>query len=226
MNELNSEMDIKIFEFAYELALRDATIRTAYKGNKDELRKNRKAKSILKKYIDGIINGESTNFDTVASDIEQSFENYVKPKKDDEEDVTFTFGNTQKLINMTVKYMYITTYNNEELRDKFKVCHCPLDTKMREEVLKQLKALSNENDLCEEKRREVLEHIKALKECNFSECAWSRIDKNIKIKNCKNEHKKKSYDIYDRFQAAVKFLADKQGISPIEFDYQNWLPDD
>ncbi len=208
---MSDNMNDKIFEFAYELALRDATIRTAYGGDKDKLRENKNAKIMVKDYINGIIKAEPIEFDAVAENVEESFKNYVKPKKDDEKSVTFTFGNTQKLINMTAKYMYIATYNNKELRKNFKCCHCPLDSKMRDVVRKELKKISEGGALNEEQKNTALNHMKELRKYKFGDCAWSRITKDNK-------------GVYEEFQNAVKFIADKDGIYPIEFDYKNWSP--
>lgn len=197
---MDSDIGNKIFEFAYELALRDATIRTAYKGNKAVLRRNNTAKKIIKDYIDSIIKGEPTDFDSVASDVEQSFTEYVKPKK---ENVIFTFGNTQKLINMTVKYMYIATYDNEKIRDRFKNCHCPLDSYMRDKVWAEIKNCDDSD---------IAECRNFLSKHRFYNCSWSKI-------------KSDGREIYDKFQETVRFLAEREGITPVNFDYKYWNAD-
>lgn len=207
---MSCNMNDKIFEFAYELALRDATIRTAYEGDKDKLRENKIATTELKGYIDGIINGNPIEFDEVAEKIEESFkEDYVLRKKDSKKPAAFTFGNTQKLINMTAKYMYIATYNNEELRKNFKCCHCPLDTKMRDVVRTKLKEMSENSALNEEQKNIALKHMEKLRKYKFGNCAWSRITKDNK-------------GVYEEFQNAVNFITDINKIYPIEFDYINW----
>ena len=48
----------------------------------------------------------------------------------------FTFGNAQKLINMTAKYYYISCCMNSAKRENFKYCHCPVDCLLLEKVWK------------------------------------------------------------------------------------------
>ena len=47
-----------------------------------------------------------------------------------DEDNHFTFGNAQKLVNMTAKYMYLRSYGDPNERKLFKFCHCPMDGTM------------------------------------------------------------------------------------------------
>lgn len=47
-----------------------------------------------------------------------------------DEDNHFTFGNAQKLVNMTAKYMYLRSYGDSNERKLFKFCHCPMDGTM------------------------------------------------------------------------------------------------
>lgn len=70
-----------IFDFVYELALRDAVMRTAYLGDKSELRKCQKAKKIVIEYADDIINGnhfDDNNFYEAAQNLCVSFKGYIK----------------------------------------------------------------------------------------------------------------------------------------------------
>ena len=39
----------------------------------------------------------------------------------------FTFGNAQKLVNMTAKYMFLRAYGDNGERSKFEGCDCPMD---------------------------------------------------------------------------------------------------
>lgn len=40
----------------------------------------------------------------------------------------FTFGNAQKLVNMTAKYMFISTFMDQDSRWRFEDCDCPMDS--------------------------------------------------------------------------------------------------
>lgn len=200
-------VDDKIFEFIYTIAMRDATLQKAYeligyktsKGakkpddyKKEELLQNSTAKDIIREYIDNIIAGNNLNFYDVEKDVEKSFDSFIKGKKYLS---SFTFGNCQKLINMTVKYFYIVTYSDPAIRSHFNDCHCPMDNVM-------IKAIKNE----------LKKDNKSLKDFgvkNDDLKSWS------KIVNSNTSQ-------YDAFQEIVKYLAQKQGVSPIEYDYLMW----
>ena len=54
----------------------------------------------------------------------------------------FSFGNAQKLINMTIKHIYLHTYTIDSLgfpsiRERFRYCHCPMDSIMLQDVWKR-----------------------------------------------------------------------------------------
>lgn len=189
--EQKIEVDKLIFDFVYELALRDAVMRTAYKGDKSELRKCQKAKIEVRKYANSIFNEKSINYYDVAKNLCYEF-NYGKSGEPQ-----FTFGNAQKLLNMTMKYLYITCYKNDELREKFKNCHCPMDRIMIDKVKKEFKNCS---------RKEKDEYIG-----KFKDKPWSKLtsaDEDI--------------DAYKQFQDTVKSLAAKQKLFPLEYDYLLW----
>lgn len=201
-------VDDKIFDFIYTIAMRDATLQKAYeligyktsKGakkpddyKKEELLQNSTAKDIIREYIDNIIAGNNPNFYDVEKDVEKSFDSFIKGKKYLS---SFTFGNCQKLINMTVKYFYIVTYSDPTIRSHFNDCHCPMDNVMINMAIKELnksgKTLANFNTTNANLRK-----------------SWSRI-----VQENKSQ--------YDAFQEIVKYLAKQKGVSPIEYDYLMW----
>ena len=143
------DLDEKIFNFAYEFALRDATLQNAYTGSLDVLRKNAEAKRILRSYIDTIFAGNANDglFWETAQRIEASFAEFLDGRQP-----RFTFGNTQKLINMTTKYMFIACYQNGGLRRSFAACHCPMDRIMVERVIKELERVFAVSSSFEERR--------------------------------------------------------------------------
>lgn len=185
-----------IFNFIYELSLRDATLQKAYAGSLDELRNNDKAKGYVKEYIDKLMNNElnDNSFLETAEKVENAFDGY-KP--------TFTFGNVQKLINMSVKYMFIACYNNKEARELFRLCHCPMDSIMVDVVINQLKEKGEFNNLLKGK-------------ATFLRQGWSK----IKSEGCYSRGELPEQ--YERFQKIVRFLADEEGCNPIEYDYKMW----
>ncbi len=130
MNKENKEY---IFDFAYHMALNDATLQKAYFGKKKDIEEIKEVRSTVKNYIDSIFNGKKKDFESVSKEIE----NEVVGKN-------FSFGNIQKLINMTAKYMYISCYADESVRNKFSDCHCPMDGIMRDNVFRIYKILFGE----------------------------------------------------------------------------------
>ena len=186
-------IDHYIFEFAYENAMRDATLRTAYNGDKNKLRKNTKSKELIKEYIDMIIKGETPCFYSAEKIVENSFS----------KNEPFTFGNTQKLINMTVKYMFISTYSNQSLKQHFNNCHCPMDGKMIKMVKKKAAELSELNDI--------------LSKYGQRNRGWKSF-----LKETWSTYTQEDVDRYNLFQDLIKCLADHDGISPIEYDYKYW----
>ena len=56
------------------------------------------------------------------------YETRFKTELSKEEISGLTFGNIQKLINMTMKYLYIRYY--DECRENFRCCHAPMDNRM------------------------------------------------------------------------------------------------
>lgn len=202
-------VDDKIFDFIYTIAMRDATLQKAYELKKDGLTdekkksneykkelllKNEAAKSIVRGYIDDIIAGNNPCFYAVEKKLERSFDEFVE---EHELYLTkFTFGNCQKLINMTVKYFYIVTYSDPTIRSHFNDCHCPMDNVMINMAIKELnksgKTLTSFNTTSANLRK-----------------SWSRI-----VQGNKSQ--------YDAFQEIVKYLAEQQGVSPIEYDYLMW----
>ena len=130
-------MDNQIFNFAYLLAFRDATTRNAYKNvNKEPEETFREIKEFLyfkckcrvHQYIRDI-------FEAKYPDPIECIECVCKyTHKVHNHTYNFSFGNAQKLVNMTAKYMYLACYNDEEKRILFKNCDCPMDGIMIKKV--------------------------------------------------------------------------------------------
>ncbi len=201
------ELQKTIFDFAYGAALGDATGQKAFEGKKKPLRHNEKAKDIAREYIDGIIRGITPDFFKITEALEKSFEYYIKnninyikyeTKDGKQPEPVFRFGNAQKLINMLAKNMFLLVYQDESLREKFKQCHCPMDNVMIDTVKRELA----------EKGDEEAKHL--LAEYKKSEkAAWSRIERG-------------NFEQYENFQKCVRYLASKENLSPIEYDYMMW----
>ncbi len=175
-----------IFDFVYHEALNDATLQKAYNNSKDDIEKIPNAKIAIRDYIDGILFDDKKQY---------SFEDTVKKVRKAIADKEFTFGNIQKLINMTVKYFYISCYTNKNLRERFENCHCPMDSIM----IKKARGL-----LSVEKRRKDLK----------STTSWSKIVCKENDQECPKE--------YEVFREAISKGCEEKNIFPIEFDYLEW----
>ena len=180
--------DEKIFDFAYLMALRDATVQQAFpssgKGSKKLLFQCTEAREVL------------------------SFNAFLKMHGSS---AHFTFGNAQKLINMSAKYMYMATYGRPELRGRFAACHCPMDAILIRTVVSEADKKVSGNALSDEECRILQEFLNVCAPKPESGkgkhlwrgAPWSRVAE---------EH-------YREFQKAVCVLARAEGIHPLEYDY-------
>ena len=228
----------KIFDFALGEALTDATNRVYSFLSKDEKNGNLKQKDkddkisarkhtiinasrdCIKDYITNVIatsGDEAITLDdidclfyTTAITVCDNINNINKELKND----TFTFGHAQKLINMTVKYLYIANYFTGHMLDKFKRFHCPMDSKMKDCVVQEYKKHLSSNP----KGENLLNGI------SWSNVSWS------KLNLTKNEEDKQKCPAYDAYQKMVRYLAentiDEDGnrivLSPLEYDFYMW----
>jgi len=194
-----------IFDFVYRSAMNDATMQNAYTGSKDELLKNPKAKNIVRAYINSIFSSDAEqnvfNYDfyNIANELKNEFIDYPD----------FTFGNIQKLINMTAKYFFISTYN-EENKNIFSKCHCPMDSIMIKAVVdKYKKLIKNDKEQSEKKLEYFCYEGKKTKD--WSKISWSKIsDEKTKDRT--------SIDVYKNYQEMVNYLANKRYM-PLEMDF-------
>lgn len=184
-------MDFRIFDFVYELAMRDATMRTAFSGDGKNIRQNLKAKNAVRKYIDNILSGNEYDFYETEIEVENALSKYG-----------FTFGNCQKLINMTAKYFYIASYGNETLKKNFEKCHCPMDGDM---IKNAIVFYSQKNDDI------VCGDAKDVKKA-LANVSWSRLTR---------EQGNVPYQ-YKLFQDVIAHLAKEEEKSPLEYDYEKW----
>ena len=214
--------DEEIFELVYNCALRDATLRTAYKGEKSWIENDSCVKEILKKYVKKLLNGEfkcQTEYDDYFKDTAIKIcnrVNRIEKVKDSnsDDDNKFTFGNAQKLINMTAKYYYISCCTNSAKRENFKYCHCPVDCLLLEKVWKFIRT-----------NKELEEKIKT---------TWrNNTKRDYFLKSWGKEDWEKEGEFPERysiFQEAVSELSKEieygdtkeKGIYPIEFDFMVW----
>ena len=186
-----------IFTFAYGAGLNDATAQKAYPGdNKKFLRENEEAKNIVRAYIDRVLNGENPDFYAAAERLTDSFNDWEKQKG---YPIIFSFGNAQKLINITVKFMYLTAYANyRAMRIRFQNCHCPLDRQMGVRIKREIRKTAK------------AEHPDSIREI-IERGSWKRFD---------GTWSRISRQDYEDYQALVRYLAAKENLIPLEYDFR------
>lgn len=187
-----------IFDFAYGEALNDLYWRDGdNKGCKNDVVDA--IRNIVKAYANSVIFGEcpptyeatyKTIFDIQSIELKNG-------------NLGLTFGNAQKLLNMTMKYLYIiccTSDNQKTYRKRFSCCHVPMDSVMRDIVSTHFP-----NELHKDE--------------NFDTVSWSQ----MKVKEDVDK-----YDIngipkvYRTFQEAINIMIGNNDCIPLEFDYINW----
>lgn len=199
--EDNKTMQDYLFDFAYGEALRDAINQQAFKGEKNYLYDCKEGKAAVRKYIDDILKGEHPSFEDAEKNTEKIFNDYIKSQRP-ESNQRFTFGNTQKLINMTVKYIFISAYaqSYEEFRKLFSDCHCPLDRLMAGMVREEFDKADDE--AAQRIKKQLSDNYKRINK----DMTWSNID--VETYNC--------------YQQMVRLLAEKEKLIPIEYDFVKW----
>lgn len=186
----------ELYEFAYSEAVDDSTRRSfSGKTTVENIRKNESAKEAICSYVTkGIKKGVDLSDFLVCCDT----------VLDSIDDPDFSFGNAQKLINMTVKHLFISCYLDKTYRNSFKSFDCAMDRLMIHKVWMKYKTVFP-ND--KETRIFVL---KGIRTSDCSKIAWSDLDKSEGI------------DIYLKYQNMIRNLAKKEGVSPIEWELKEF----
>lgn len=169
----------------------------------------------INNYIDGLPYDNQEEHDKV-------FYATTKAVVDEINKEQFVFGNAQKLLNMTIKYLYMSVFTHEEDCKKYVFCHCPMDSIMTKRVFGE--TLKDEDIYSYSKHKTIKSLCESIR--------WS------KIKYCSKEvpqieengldAKKEDDDIYwyVRFQKEVRVLAKKEELqSSIVYDIKHFKDD-
>lgn len=200
-------MDDKIFEFVYVTAMRDATLQQSYVGKKawmTDCNKFAESTRELKTFVSDVIEGRfaySDSYDDRFLGVSMKICDDINSYPQNEGEGCFTFGNAQKLINIVMKYFYIHSYGNEEEKENYQFCHCPMDSQLLNKVW------SRRSELNEDTRKSLGKRAEFLK-------SWGNED------FFHNDGKNVFPERYKMFQKAVKELSN--GKSPLKFDYYEW----
>ncbi len=140
-------MNERVLKFAFEAAFRDATLNGAFipdpKGDiqtvKDIAWEPVKDYFANSKNING--NGEYCNTRELIVKVANEFATYNNMDNRRNNSVSqFLYGNSQKLVNMLFKYLYIGIFLTPAKKDIFTNCDCPIDSiiidKLIEEILR------------------------------------------------------------------------------------------
>jgi len=182
MDQKQMNMDDAVFDFVFQMALSDATRRVA--ENTDKELGGEQVKKIVKNYVEAVIKGNDN------PDFNSAIEEIQKINKE------FTFGKIQKLINMTMKYMYIKYYDDTDSIICFQSCDAPLDSLMKDFVYESFIYLSLGD-----------------KPGFRKDLAWSKMTNKADYSSFQNAVKK------------IMDYADTQGFkiqNKMEFDYMFW----
>lgn len=195
-----------IFDFVYIMALRDATMRKAYEGNTKHLFRKDEPKLLVEDYAKKVLAGVFINQKEADDSTYETIQNLASGFSEKE----FTFGNAQKLLNMTMKYLYISAYGDtakeQDYRDRFQFCHCPMDGSMIKTVYQN----KEDNTI-----RDILSRGRKGRGL-YSDTAWSKISA-----DAKNSHN--TLAAYEDFQMAIRSLAKRKKRIPLEIDYEFFL---
>ncbi len=198
-------------------ALRDATLQGAFLGRTEDIlkdkngsKKAKKTKDLVRKFAIDL-----TGMNVVVDDdyVYTLISNVVKnaPSSIDKNGnaVSFTYGNAQKLINMTAKYLYIRNYSNPQLAASFKHCHCPLDN----QIVKKLKSDAKRGSDLDKSIKKLYSAVNNSEQTKtwrqYLDLPWS---------SCTKER-------YQFFQKAIRETIEKKynnEITPLEYDYVMW----
>ena len=195
--------------FIYVAAMRDAAIQGAFDGKKawlwkDDDLSHRIVSEVLKPILDDVIS------ETVKTQeaYDKKFINGCAQACEIVNDDRFTFGNAQKLINIFMKYCYITTYHGVSA-SLFQFCHCPMDGKMLRNAFDYA-----QKNLPSEIKENRSDYINGWGSLQFSSDATGE--------KCMNSK-------YEQFQNIIREICKgivdpetSETIYPIEYDYIAW----
>ncbi len=211
-------MKENVFNFIYVAAMRDAVLQKAYEGEKKELCRLYNFDGLydcIRKFTDNVLMGGFKDQDEYDEEFFKTAKQVCKKINNpdriiagetSDKKVEFTFGNAQKLLNIMLKYFYITCYGLGVNREIFRFCHCPMDGIMLENVWRNRKKVPLKKSESENYTRE--EFL----------AGWGK-------EGFENGGYPKRYSV---FQAAVRDLAaaaktsDGEDLYPIEYDYGVW----
>ena len=184
----------KIFDFAYNMALLDSTRRTKAAGLKSQIAQLTGIRDAIKTYAGYYYLGKGNK------EYAGSFDKCVEKIQEIKVGGPFTFGNIQKLINMTMKYLYIRYYGCNGVRERCKDCHAPMDSIMMTFIYESYYVLH---------RTDSSNKKNGIAPPGFKREGWSNLLDDTE---------------YKCFQCKIQWIIKERKLqmNPIEFDYCFW----
>ncbi len=201
----NNPIQDDIFEFIFGGALRDAVMRKAYVGEKPKVSDFssevlHQVRIFANKVLTDNFHSQD-EYDKLFFDLALNIKTEVNSKK---KNGNWNFGNSQKLINMIIKNLFVICYIDNNQRKRFQFCHCPLDSILLGIVKQKTQA----------KRLNDTQHVIFNSNRINWGVPWSKEDCDTYI-----EYKKTRYC---EFQKIVRVLAAEEGLYSLEYDYHVW----
>ena len=138
----NTVINDAIFDFAYEIALNDLYWRGGdNQGLKDKVTKTDAIKNAINGFANSVVDGNA-NKESTLNTIQYISEKVSIAETNEQH---LTFGNAQKLVNMTLKYLYMGYYRDK--RENFRFCHVPMDSIMLSLVLSKMPDGDKKNEV-------------------------------------------------------------------------------
>lgn len=211
------EMREKMFAFLYGCAMHDAILQKAFDATeKTWVGEVTAPIQYVQEYVDRVLGNRFASKEE-HDDYFLQLANRICSAINEEGEkrsitTVFGFGNAQKLINMTIKFIYGFCYQDSSLRQGFRFCHCPLDRYMLAAVWKRAK------DFCggDSKRRARL---------GTSEEFHKRWGDEGVEKNSNTQPELTAFPPrYYQFQTIIREMCQSGGLYSIEYDYMDWKP--
>lgn len=196
----------RVFNFLYGCAMHDAILQLSFNDKEKKwVYDVQEAKECVKVYVNKLFSErafrDQAEHDRMFRGLAHKICSAINKKKDRGDD--FTFGNAQKLLNMTAKHCFIYIYRNPSLRENFKFCHCPMDGIMLDAVWKKYEEIEKTDD---EGRRSVLGTSEEFHK------SWGKEDFEY------GEVPRR----YNQFQKTIREWAERVGCIPLELDFYLW----
>ena len=209
------EMRKKMFAFLYGCAMHDAILQKAFDATEKKWIGEVEAPiQYVQEYVDMVLSNRFISPEEHDSYFLRLANRICSAINEEGEKrnitIAFSFGNAQKLINMTIKFVYGFCYHDGSLRQGFRFCHCPLDSFM----LKAVWERAEKHCGGQGKRRDRLGTA-----AEFHK-AWGNEGAEM---NPQSQPELTAFPPrYHQFQTIIREMCQPSDLYSIEYDYMDW----